>query len=140
MMPPQLRTAKRRNPKARGYVPRPLVELLPAINVNDLKIPKTLNSVVTMPLVSLRYPDICAAKLSAHVVQFMHKGGLQSFRLKWIKTGYGLPRFAFICQCGQPVISLYFHRAKLACRRCHDATYASRICDKRQRPALQAIR
>ena len=41
-MPWQLQTAKRRNPKARGYAPRPLVELLPAINTNDLKFPKTL--------------------------------------------------------------------------------------------------
>jgi len=41
-MPWQLQTAKRRNPKARGYAPRPLVELLPAINVNDLNFPKTL--------------------------------------------------------------------------------------------------
>src|SRR5262245_16283308 len=114
-IPWQLQTAKRRNPKGRGYAPRPVVELLPAINAKDLKFPKTLNSVVTRPCVSLRYPDICAAKLSAHVVQFMHKGGLQSFRLKWIKTGYGLPRFAFICQCRRPVISLYFYRAKLAC-------------------------
>src|SRR5262249_46157012 len=127
-MPPQLARAKRRNPKARGYVPRPLVELLPAINVNDLQIPKVLNKTVTMPWVSLRYPDICAAKLSAHVVEFMHKGGLQSFRLKWIKTNYGPPRFAFICRCGRPVISLYFHRAKLACRRCAEAIYASQVC------------
>ena len=62
--------------------------------------------------------------------QGRYKGGIQSFRLKWIKTNYGLPRFAFICQCGRPVISLYFRYGNFSCRRCTDAIYASQACNK----------
>ena len=134
-MPWQLRNAKR--PKRSE--PRPLAECLHRINVNDLKIPKRLNAVATLPRISLKYPFVSAARLSARVVEFAHSGRIQRFRLKWIKTGYGLPRFAFICGCGRPVISLYFHQGNLSCRLCCNATYASRTCSKKQRP-LQAKR
>ena len=129
-MPWQLRNAKR--PKR--ATPRPRV------NVNDLQIPKTLNTAITLPWVSLRYPFLNGAKLTANMVQFAHIGRIQSFPLKWIRTGYGLPRFAFICTCARPVISLYFRCTHLACRRCQDATYASRTLDKASRPILQATR
>src|SRR2546430_8373406 len=130
-MPPQL--ARARRPKRSE---RPIAETLPHINVNDLKIPKSLYTVVTAPWISLRYPFISGARLSVRMVEFAHNGRIQSFRLKWIKTGYGLPRFAFICQCGRPVISLYFRHGNLSCRRCCNATYASRTCSQKQRPAL----
>jgi hypothetical protein len=135
-MPWQLRNAKR--PKR--TTPRPLVECLPSINVNDLNVPKDLYKVVTVPWISLRYPFISAARLSAYVVEFAHNGRIQKFRLKWIKTNYGLPRFAFICDCQRPTIKLYFRHGNLACRRCWNVTYASRTLDKRTRPVLQAIR
>ena len=135
-MPPQLARAKR--PKRSE--PRPLAECLPRINVNDLKIPKRLNTTVTAPWISLQYPFISGARLSANMVQFAYSGRIQSFRLKWIRTGYGLPRFAFICDCGRPVISLYLHHGNLACRRCCNATYTSRTCGPKQRSALQAHR
>jgi len=135
-MPPQLQNAKR--PKRAA--PRPLAECLPRINVNDLKIPKRLNAVVTVPWISFKYPFVSAARLSANMVEFAHSGRIQSFRLKWIKTGYGLPRFAFVCQCGRPVISLYLHHGNLACRRCCNAIYASQVLDQASRPALQTHR
>jgi hypothetical protein len=120
---------------------RPLAECLPSINVNDLKIPKTLNTIATAPWISLRYPFISGLRLSAHMVEFAHSGRIQSFRLKWIKTGYGLPRFAFICECRRPVISLYFRHGNLSCRRCTNAIYASQICSGKQaRSLLQANR
>src|SRR5262249_6924170 len=50
------------------------------------------------------------------------------------------PRHAFICECGRPVIKLYFRHANLACRHCCNATYASRTLDRHTRPILQAIR
>jgi hypothetical protein len=134
-MPLQL--ARARRPKRSA--PRPLVEILPHININDLRVPKNL-SVVTAPWISLRYPFISGARLSARVVEFAHSGRIQSFPLKWIKTGLGLPRFAFICQCGRPVISLYLHYANLGCRRCQNALYASQVCGKHSRPILQAKR
>src|SRR5262249_23053371 len=133
-MPWQLRNAQR--PKR--ATPRPLAECLPSININDLKIPKSLNTVITVPWISLRYPFVSAARLSARVVEFAHSGRIQRFRLKWIKTGYGLPRFAFICGCGRPVISLYFHQDNLSCRRCCNAIYASQKYDQISRKRLAA--
>ncbi len=135
-MPWQLRLAHR--PKR--HEPRPLAELLPSVNVNDLKIPKVLNSSVTLPWISLRYPFLNGARLTPHMVELAHSGRTQSFRLKWIKTNYGRPRFAFICECGRPVISIYFRHGNLACRRCTGAIPASQACSKRLRPALQAHR
>jgi len=69
-MPWQLRNAQR--PKR--ATPRPLAECLPSININDLKIPKSLNTVITVPWISLRYPFVSAARLSARVVEFAHSG------------------------------------------------------------------
>jgi len=63
---------------------------LQRIDVNDLKIPKRLNTTVTAPWISLRYPFLNGAKLTANMVQFAHSGRIQTFRLKWIRTGYGL--------------------------------------------------
>jgi len=85
-MPWQLRNAQR--PKR--ATPRPLAECLQRIDVNDLKIPKRLNTTVTAPWISLRYPFLNGAKLTANMVQFAHSGRIQTFRLKWIRTGYGL--------------------------------------------------
>jgi hypothetical protein len=92
------------------------------------------------PYISLRYPQISGIRLAAHFVEFHHSGRAQTFRLKWIKTGFGYPRPAFICQCGRPVISLHFRYANLACRRCVNAIYASQACDKHTRPVLQTHR
>jgi hypothetical protein len=136
MMPAQLARAQR--PKR--STPRPLVEYLPAINVNDLNIPKD-HKIVTAPWISFQYPCVSNARLSAYMVEFVHNGRIQKFKLKWIRTNFGLPRFAFICnQCGRPVIKLYFRSGNLACRRCSNAIYASQACDQYKRPTLQAHR
>jgi hypothetical protein len=141
MMPPQLARGLWKKRQSRRTEQRPLAECLPHININDLNVPKNLYSVVTIPWISLRYPFISAARLSAYVVEFAHNGRIQKFRLKWIKTGFGLPRFAFVCnQCGRPVIKLYFSYGSLKCRRCANAVYASQTCSKRLRPILQAQR
>ena len=100
-MPKQLLLAKR--PKRSE--PRPLAEWLPRININDLKIPKSLNAVIPVPFISLRYPFMSAARLSVRMVEFAHSGRIQSFRLKWIRTGYGLPRFAFVCEASYQPLS-----------------------------------
>jgi hypothetical protein len=139
-MPPQLERGLWLKRHYRRREQRPLAENLPSINVNDLRIPKDLYTVATASWISLRYPFISGVRLNARMVEFAHGGRIQGFRLKWVKTGFGLPRFAFICQCGRPVITLYFRHANLACRRCCNATYASRACSQNQRPALQVKR
>lgn len=60
--------------------------------------------------------------------------------IKRIKTGFGRPRHAFVCDCGRPVIKLYHHHGQLSCRRCTGARYASQALDKKVRPVLQAMR
>jgi hypothetical protein len=142
-IPLQLARAKR--PKRSE--PRPLAECLPSINVNDLQIPSPYDyKTYILPNISLRYPQLASVRLSFHAVEFQHPslhrgeiGPVQTFRLKHIKTGFGI-RHAFICACQRPVIKLYYLHRKLACRRCHDATYASRTCSKRQRAVLQVSR
>jgi hypothetical protein len=79
-------------------------------------------------------------RIAYHMVEFHHSNRVQSFRFKWIKTGLGYPRPAFICECGRPTIKLYFRHQNLACRCCCNATYASRTLGKRTRPILQALR
>jgi hypothetical protein len=82
-----------------------------------------------------------------HVVEFYHPslhrgqatGLVQTFRLKRIKTGFGI-RHVFICGCKRPVINLYYRHRNLACRRCCNAIYASQTLDQRSRPILQASR
>jgi hypothetical protein len=138
-MPWQLARGLRAKRQSRRTEQRPLAEYLPHINVNDLPIPRDYKT-YTAPYISLRYPQISGIRLAFNFVEFHHSGRAQTFRLKWIKTGFGYPRPAFLCECRRPVIKLYFRHANLACHRCCNATYASRTLDKRTRPILQAIR
>jgi hypothetical protein len=133
-MPIQLARAKRHNYK------RPLAECLTRINVNDLQIPRDYQTYVA-DNISLRYPEISGLRLSANWVEFHHNHRIQTFKLKWIRTGFGYPRPAFICdQCARPVISLYLRNTNMACRRCTNAIYASQTQGKQGRKALQTHR
>jgi hypothetical protein len=144
-MPWQLKEGLRQHPKG-SRPPRPIAEQLQSISVNDLHISSLDYKTYTMPNVSLRYPYLSGVRLSVHAVEFqlssLHRsqtGPIQTFKLKPIRTGFGI-RHTFTCTCQRPVIKLYYLHRKLACRRCHDATYASRTCSKLQRPVLQASR
>jgi hypothetical protein len=139
-IPLQLARAKR--PKRSE--PRPLAECLPSINVNDLQIPSPYDyKTYILPNISLRYPQLASVRLSFHAVEFhlpsLHRGEttgpIQTFRLKHIKTGFGI-RHAFICTCQRPVIKLYYLHRKLACRRCCNAIYVSQTLSQHQRPVL----
>jgi hypothetical protein len=139
MMPRQLARGLQAKRQSRRREQRPLAECLPHINVNDLPIPREYQIYVA-PHISLRYPHILSMRIAYDGVEFTHTGRTQIFDFKWIKTGFGYPRPAFICDCGRPVIKLYFRHLNLACRRCSNATYASRTLGKRTRPILQAQR
>src|SRR5437764_810113 len=91
MMPPQLARGLRASRQSHRTEQRPLAECLPHINANDLQIPRDYKT-YTAPWISLRFPFISAARFNVHVVEFAHSGRIQSFRLKWIKTGFGYPR------------------------------------------------
>ena len=144
--PWQLRYAKRR-PKRFG--PRPIVEQLRRIDIADLLrfrvFPKQTDwharHILEMPF---RFPFVKNLVISLQAIEANHHSGYtQSIPLRWIRTGFGgnyRPRPFFICKCGRSVTKLYFNYGSLHCRRCANATYASRILDKRTRPILQAIR
>ena len=135
-VPKQLQTAKRRGN-------RPIAEQLPSISAKDIAqaAPHNWHDRSILDSIGLRYSRLKSATISRAQVDFVHTSGLaQTFRLKWIKTGFGKPRAAFICSCRRPVTRLYFHRHRLACRRCCGAIYASQCIDSRNRPALQATR
>jgi hypothetical protein len=123
-MPRQLARGLWAKRQSRRREQRPIVECLPSINVNDLPIPRDYKTYIAN--ISLRYPHLTGMKINWSMVQFFHSDRVQSFRFKWIKTGRGYPRPAFICECGRPVIKIYFKHQNLACRRCCNATYASR--------------
>lgn len=145
-MPWQLKEGLRRRPK--NASPRPIAEQLPSIPVHILPIPYYWDDkAYILPNFSLRFPQISAAKISRDKVEFIHPplhrgqlGPIQTFHLKHIRTGFGL-RHAFICcDCGRPIIKLYYRNRHLACRRCQAAIYASQTLGKRTRPVLQASR
>ena len=145
MMPPQLARAKR--PKRSE--PRPLVEQLPRIDIIDLCRWKVFPSqydwnkahILELPF---RYPFVKSLVISLQDIEANHHSGYnQIIPLRWVRTGFGgniRPRPLFVCQCSRSVTRVYFKGGHLSCRRCCNATYASRQCDKRTRPILQAKR
>jgi hypothetical protein len=142
-MPWQLRQARR--PKR--STPRPLVETLPRIDIADLcrwrVFPNDWHKAHLLEL-PFRYPFLKNLIISLQTIEANHQSRYaQPIKLRWIRTGFGgnyRPRPLFVCQCGRSVRRVYFKVGHLACRRCHGATCASRICSKRLRPILQAQR
>jgi hypothetical protein len=145
MMPKQLAEGLKR--RVKGAPPRPIVENLDSIAVHKLPIPSLYDEkTYIIPHVSLTFPWLSACKVSRDKVEFhlpsLHRGQLgptQEFRIKHIKTGFGI-RHAFICGCRRPVLKLYVLNRYIACRYCHRALYASQTIDQRARPILKATR
>jgi hypothetical protein len=142
-MPPQLARADRPRKST-----RPIAEQLPSISINDLGVPSPYDyKTYVLPNISFRYPHLASVKVSNRLAEFIlpslhrgeNKGPAYQFRLKPIRTGFGI-RYAFVCHCQRPVIKLYHLHRQLACFRCCRARYASQTCDKRSRPILQASR
>jgi hypothetical protein len=147
-MPWQLREGLRRHPKG-SRTSRPLVELLQHIDINDLCRWKVFPSQYDWHKAHyleapFRYPFIKSLVITLQNIEVSHHSDyIQLIPLRWCRTGFGgnsRPRPLFVCNCGRSVSRLYFRHANLACRRCCDATYASRTCSKRLRPILQAKR
>jgi hypothetical protein len=144
-LPRQLAMAKR--PKR--TMPRPLVETLQRLDINDLCRWKVFPDQYSWDKVHyleapFRFPFLKSLIFTLQYTEANHHNGYnQIIPLRWCRTGFGgnnRPRPLFICQCGRSVRRVYFKGGHLACRRCCDATYASRVCDKRTRPILQAKR
>src|SRR5262245_31112071 len=139
MMPPQLARANRRHD--RHSEPRPTIELMPAININDLRhvIPRYHGQVIE-PDVSLKYPDLAYLRLFPSCLEIMGRNGhVQRFRIVWIRTGLGRHRAILVCgSCSCGAIRLFSHYGNYACRHCHKALYASQKQHSIARKRLQA--
>jgi hypothetical protein len=144
-MPRHLRNARR--PKRSE--PRPLVETLPRIDIADLTRWKVFPSQYDWHKAYLleapfRYPFIKSLVITLQTIEVNHHSGYnQIIPLRWLRTGFGghvRPRPLVVCQCGRSVTKVYFTYGSLKCRRCCDASFASRQCSKRLRPILQAKR
>jgi hypothetical protein len=141
-MPPQLARAKRRRP--RHSQSRPIVELLPHININDLcrldAFPSQYDCNARHHLQQpFKYPFVKTLVISLQNIEFNHYSGYnQRIALHWVRTGFGLPRPLFVCQCGYSVRRLFFRYGHLACRQCHKAIYASQQRDSNGRKRLAA--
>jgi hypothetical protein len=113
-MPEQLARGltKRRYRLAKGFQPQPkaIAETLPALNVNELlrAIPHNHGIIRTQSFSSPSHPPIIGLRLTCQDIQATHcTGHVQTFRVKWIRTGFGHPRPAIHCdKCQRPVIKV----------------------------------
>src|SRR5262245_13630705 len=95
-MPWQLARSDRRH--NRHSEPRPTIELMPSINIYDLRHVIPRYGQVIEPDVSLKYPDLAYLRLSAACLEIMGRNGhVQRFRIEWIRTGLGRQRAILVC-------------------------------------------
>jgi hypothetical protein len=141
MMPRQLARANRR--RHRHSEPRPTIELMPAININELRrvIPRYHGQVYD-PDISLKYPDLAYLRLSVSTLEIMGRNGhVQRFRIEWIRTGFGRHRPLLVCSsCAGGAIRLFGHYGSYACRFCHRAQYLSQKQKAASRKRLTAAK
>jgi hypothetical protein len=139
-MPWQLRNAKRR--RSRHSEPRPTIELMPAININELRhaIPRYSNDTYEPDVFGLKYPQIARLRLSTFRLEITdYSGRIQCFHIRWARTGFGRHRPILLCNsCGRGAIRLFVCYGTYACRHCHRALYASQKNNQIGRKRLQA--
>jgi len=139
MMPSQLARAKRRH--SRHSEPPPTVEFLPAININDLRhvIPRDYSTnIYSSPF---GYPQVQRFRVSGRGIEIVdHFGRVQTFRIEWIRTGFGAPRPIFVCSCGYGAIRLFARYGTYACKACHKAVHMCQRQNRRGRKRLRACK
>ena len=113
MMPVQLLRARRRNPKARGYQPKPLVEQLQYLSANDLArlkmFPINWHTRNQYPYITLRWPFLARLTVTAASVEATDtKGYNHVIAVRWVRTGFGgkqRPRPLLLCNhCSRPLL------------------------------------
>jgi len=143
MMPRQLEAALLRRRAVKKSEPRPTIELMPAININELRhvIPR-YHGQISEPDVSLKYPGLAYLRLSASTLEIMGRNGhIQRFRIVWIPTYFGKHRAILVCSsCGYGTIRLFGRYGNYACRHCYRALYASQHNDQFGRKRLAAAK
>jgi hypothetical protein len=139
MMPPQLAQAQRR--RSRRSEPRPTVELLPAISINDLRDAIPLDYSTNLYSNPFRYPQVRHMRLSCRSIQIVdHNDRVQVFGIEWIRTGFGAPRAIFVCSCGYGAIRLFARYGTYACKACHRAVHMCQRQNSKGRKRLRACK
>src|SRR5262249_23661158 len=140
-MPTQLARGLAARRQSRRREPRPTIELMPAININDLRaaIPRDYSTnIYSNPL---RYPQVRHMRLSCRSIEIDdHCHRAQVFGIERVKTALGTPRAIFVCSCGYGAILLFARYGTYACRHCHKAVYASQKYDQIGRKRLAACK
>ena len=136
-MPVQLRYARR--PKRSE--PRPTVELMPAISINDLRDVVPLNYATNTYSNPFRYPQVRHIRLSYHSAEIVdHHGRVQVFGIRWVRTGFGVRRRLFVCSCGRGAVRLFARYGTYACKACHKALHLCQRQSSRGRKRLRACK
>ena len=138
VMPVQLRTA----PHPKRSESRPVIELMPAISIHDLRhvIPRSYDRHNELDG-GFKYPSIRTLRLSFHHMDIVdYCGRKQSFAIKWVRTYFGPHRPVFLCNCGRGAIRLFAKYGTYACRHCQRAIYASQREDSTGRKHLTACK
>jgi hypothetical protein len=136
----QARRQSRR--RSRHSEPRPIVELMPAICITDLRnaIPRNYGTnIYSNPF---RYPKVLHMRLSNHSIEIIdHHDRSQRFPIAWIPTYFGAHRAIFVCNnCRCGAIRLFARHGTYACRHCHRLAYASQQRDRNGRKRLAACK
>ena len=135
-MPWQLAKSNRRS---RHSEPRPTIELMPSININELRhvIPR-YHGQVNEPDVSFKYPELAYLRLSASTLEIMGRSGhVQRFRIVWIRTGFGRHRAVLVCSCGCGATRLFARYGAYACKACHRAVH---MCQRQSSGGRKRLR
>jgi hypothetical protein len=136
-MPWQLRKARR--PKRTE--PRPTIELMPAININDLRDVVPRNYATNIYSNPVRYSQVRLIRLRYHSAEIVdHLGRVQIFGIKWIKTRFGVPRRIFVCACGRGTVRLFARYGSYACKACHKALHLCQRQSSKGRKRLRACK
>src|SRR5436190_11439761 len=113
-MPWQLARANRRRSHSE---PRPTVEFMPAICIDDLRqaIPRNYGTnIYSNPF---RYPQVRHMRLSYRSIEIIdHDARSQIFGIQWIPTYFGKHRAVFVCSsCRGGAIRLFGKDGNYAC-------------------------
>jgi len=140
----QLRVGLYNRRKSRNTEPRPIVELMPYVNISDLirqrVFPDNYYDAHTLRM-TFKYPWAESLVIRRQYIEFKHVCGYnQRVGIHWARTGFGKPRPLFICECGYGARRLFFKYGSLACRECHKLSYASQQQDVITRKRLSAAK
>ena len=108
-------------------------------SVHDLRVPRDYSTnTYSNPV---RYPQVRHIRLSYHSAEIVdHYGRVQVFGIKWVRTGFGVPRRVFVCSCSRGAVRLFARYGTYACKACHKALHLCQRQSSRGRKRLRACK